>query len=221
MYACYLFHLCLQRHCASVAFQGAQTVKSSCLEVLRSNVFGIPSRVDCWKLDLAASPDAEGCKCNGEDGWYCFPDIADLVFLDADVQCSVGAGCNTFTAKGTVDMVDLAIVEGSEVDVIRAHLSTETTVVTCAFVLQHMKNLVFWSCIKDLKNITCDAECTQEYSPRNVCTHCLCNEICRKQSADPPPKLKRVGNSSKRAEIAAPEHVHSKAADYENADGND
>ena len=112
MYAWYLFHLCLQRHCASVAFQGAQTVKSSGLEVLRSNVFGIPSRVDCWKLNLAASPDAEGCKCNGEDGRYCFPDIADLVFLDADVQCSVGAGCNTFTAKGTVDMVDLAIVEG-------------------------------------------------------------------------------------------------------------
>ena len=216
-----LLHLCLESHCTSVAFQGAQAIKSRGLEMLRGNFLGIPLHIDGRKLDLSACPDAEGGKGNCKDSRNNLSYIAYLIILDAHIKSSVCTGSNALTAKRTVNMVDSAVVEGSEVDVIWTHLCAKAAVVAGALVLKNVENLIFRSCIEHLKTVADDAECSQEYSPRNVCSHCLSDEICSEQYADPHPELEGVGNGSELTEIAAPEHIHSKASDDEYANGND
>ena len=104
---------------------------------------------------------------------------------------------------------------------IRALLHAEAAVVTCRHVLLHLQNLKLRLRMEDFEEISHNAERSEKHSPRNVGTEHVSKVICSEEHADPQPELERIRNSSERAEVTAPEHVHEEAAEHHDADRND
>jgi len=97
-------------------------------------------------------------------------------------------------------------------------LCAETAIVAGCHVLLNLQHLKLRSCMKNLEQVSCDAESSEKHCPRDVRSENVSDIVCSEKHADPQPELHRVGNRSERTEVTAPEHVDDEAAKNHNTD---
>ena len=123
------------------------------------------------------------------------------------------AGSGTLAAKRTIYGIDSTILPAGNIDAIRASLGTEAAMGTLRIILHDMENLELRLSAKNLKQIACHAECSQQYPPRDIESEHAEQIICSEEHNDPNPELEGVGDSSERAQVLAPEHVDQESED--------
>ena len=183
----------------------------------RIHLLDAPSEVDRRQLELRSCPNSDGSEDNSEKRGHIFPESALSPLGDADFERSCPAGCRTLSAEGAVH-VTYAIAAFVDGYMVWAVSCAGFAAVAEAFVFDDRKALVGCPRNKNLKQIAHSAENSEYGHPVHLNLAESEHQHCSEKHNHPNPIFQCVRECSQRADVAAPETVDEKTAEYHKND---